>query len=101
MGAFRFERQPPIARSNKNVIEFDSSAELAIGRAFGYDPKTIELRETSRTDAQVNFDVYAAEFSADDAPPKPLLRRGILKTITRQEMRRRQDGNLHFVTQFA
>lgn len=100
MGTSRFERQPAVPNSNKNVIEFDSSPERAIGRAHGWDPETVTLTEVSRTKEQINFDVHAAEYSFEGEPPKKSVRRGILKVLTREEIRLRNSGGVHFGVSF-
>lgn len=98
MGAFRFEREPPVPNSNKNVIEFDSSAERAIGRAYGLDPATVELRERERVGGQINYDVWASEYTPEGQPQRELMRRGTLKILTRAECRRIQDDQIPFGT---
>lgn len=96
MGAFRFERVPEV-RGGRNVLEFDSSYDLAISRTFGYKEGTVEIRETERDgDARVFYDVLARDYNAEGEEEKPLVKRGRLITLTPEECRRRQDQYLDF-----
>lgn len=96
MGAYRFERQPPVD-GGRNALEFDSSADRAIARAFGYEEGSVELTEKSRSDTVVVFDVAARQHRGGaDKPPKPLRRVGILKCMTRDEIWRRQTQGITF-----
>jgi hypothetical protein len=89
VGAYRFERQPPVD-GGKNAFEFDSSAPRAIAHKYGWDEDTVELKETDRTDAKVTFDVFAAEHGQG----RTVTRRGILICLTQDEIRRRTDQYL-------
>jgi hypothetical protein len=94
VGSCRFERVPPIEGSNKNIIEFDSSADRAIARQYGYDIPSVELRETSRDEQYISYDVYSRQFSGEGQPEKPLQFR--LTQLTRAEIRERNSGALSF-----
>lgn len=94
MGVFRFERRP-LADGGKNMLEFDSSYDRAISHAFGYEEGSVELRQKSADAARIIYDVYARDHrGGDNAPPKPLTKRGVLFTLTPAEIRRRQDQYL-------
>jgi hypothetical protein len=90
VGVFRFERVPE-QKGGKNVLEFDSSHDRAIARAFGYAEGSVEIRETERDgDRRIIYDVFARDYGEG----KPLTKRGRLLTLTPLEIRRRQDANL-------
>lgn len=100
VGSSRFERQPEVL-GGKNVLEFDSSADRAITRAFGWEEGSMELREIERTDSKITYEVLTRDHRSDPETPKPLLRRGILMTRPRAEIRRRQDQNLPMSPRFG
>lgn len=95
MGAFRFERLPEI-KGGKNVLEFDSSYDRAISRAFGWEEGSVEIREIENLqDRRIIYEVSARDHrNREDDPPKPLVKRGRLLTLTRLEVRRRMDANI-------
>lgn len=89
----QFERIPHV-KGGKNLIQFDSSPDRAIARNFGYKEGTVELREIARTEAQVDYEVWARENYTDGQEPKALRKRGVLKHIPREEMLRRLSGGV-------
>jgi hypothetical protein len=102
VGAFRYERIPAVKGSAKNVIEFDSSADLAISRAYGYENGSVELRETDRNETRIVFDVFARDHRAEEGdPPKPLTKRGRLTCLTRDEAWKRDTSGPHYGSVFA
>lgn len=101
MGAHRFEREPPVPNSNKNVIEFDSSAERALSRAYGWDESSVLVMETERTDSVVTLEVYAAEYPGSEGDFKPSSFRGRLRCLTRDEAWRQQTTGPQFTGRFG
>ncbi len=83
-----FERHPPIPGSRQNRISFDSTPSESLGRAFGWDPDSVRLDETGRTESEIYFDVYAAQGSKGHSVGDESFR-GVLTAITREEIWRR------------
>lgn len=100
MGAFRFERVPSVDGA-RNIIEFDSSYDRAIATAFGWELGSVELRETSRRDDYIIYDVYARTNRGDpDDPPTRLEKRGVLSTMTKSAINDRLDSGNNFSRRF-
>jgi len=93
VGSRRFERQPEI-KGGKNILEFDSSPDRALAKAFGWEEGSTELRLTESRERVEIFDVYARDHSKEGSDPKPLTKRGVLRCLTAAEIRRRQDQYL-------
>lgn len=94
MASCRFEREP-VVEGGKNVLEFDSSHDRALSRAFGWEEGSVELREISRTEQQIDYEVFSRSHGGTK-----LIRRGVLKQIPGAEILRRQSAGTNYGVRF-
>lgn len=91
MGSIRFERQPPLEGSTKNIIEFDSSYDRAVTRVHGWEEGTCELNLVYEDEHKRVWELYARGFGETKAT-----KRGLLSALTRDEAWARSNGGIHY-----